>query len=58
MDKEFKEKVERRIANLGYKKEFIAKQIGLNKVQFSQTLSGVRQLSSDEKAALCRMLGL
>lgn len=58
MDKEFKEKVERRIANLGYKKEFIAKQIGLNKVQFSQTLSGVRNITSDEKSALCRILGL
>lgn len=58
MDRELKDKVEKRIKVMGYKKEFVAKQIGLDKVRFSQTLSGVRQITSDEKSALVRFLGL
>lgn len=58
MDKELKDKIEKRILSMGYKKEFIAKQIGLDKVRFSQTLSGVRKITSDEMSALCRFLGL
>lgn len=58
MEKDLKEKVEKRISAMGYKKEFVAKQIGLDKVRFSQTLSGVRKITSDEKSALCRFLGI
>lgn len=58
MDKELREKVEKRIKLMGLKKEYIAKQIGLDKVRFSQTLAGVRKITSDEQAALVRLLGL
>lgn len=58
MDKELRAKIENRISSMGFKKEFIAKQIGLDKVRFSQTLSGVRKITSDEKTALLRFLGI
>lgn len=58
MEKDMRDKIERRIFDKGLKKEFVAKQIGLDKVRFSQTLSGVRKITSDEYAALCRILGI
>lgn len=58
MEQQLKDKIERRIQLMGYKKEFIAKQIGMDKVRFSQTLSGVRKIKSDELSALLRFLGL
>lgn len=58
MDEKLKEQVEKRISAMGYKKEHVAKQIGLDKVRFSQTLSGTRKLQPDEKSALLRFLGL
>lgn len=58
MEEKLREQVEKRISAMGYKKEFVARQIGLDKVRFSQTLSGVRKISQDEKSALLRFLGL
>ena len=58
MEKDLREKIEKRIASMGLKKEYVAKQIGLDKVRFSQTLSGVRQITADEKSGLLRMLGI
>ena len=58
MDEKLKEKVETRIKMMGLKKEYVAKQIGLDKVRFSQTLSGVRNITQDELSALTRVLGL
>lgn len=58
MDKELKIKIEKRIALMGLKKCYIAKQIGLDKVRFSQTLNGTRTIKSDELSALLRILGL
>ena len=58
MEKELREKIEKRIISMGLKKEFVGKQIGLDKVRFSQTLSGARNITSDEKSALLRYLGL
>jgi len=58
MDVQLKNKVEKRIRLLGYKKEFVAKQIGLDKVRFSQTLSGVRKITADEQFLLLKFLGL
>lgn len=58
MDVQLKHKVEKRIRLLGYKKEFVAKQIGLDKVRFSQTLSGVRKITADEQFLLLKFLGL
>lgn len=58
MEKELREKIEKRISSMGLKKEHIAKQIGLDKVRFSQTLSGKRKITSDEQSALFRILGI
>lgn len=58
MDKELKEKIEKRISSMGFKKEYVGKQIGLDKVRFSQTLSGKRKITSDEQSALLRFLGI
>lgn len=58
MEKEIRDKIEQRILSMGLKKEYVAKYIGLDKVRFSQTLSGVRKIKSDELSALYRLLGL
>jgi hypothetical protein len=58
MDKDLKEKVEKRIVQLGLKKEHVAKQIGLDKVRFSQTLSGKRNITPSEYSALVNYLSL
>jgi len=58
MDKQLKERVEQRIRSMGLKKEHVAIKIGLDKFRFSQTLSGKRNLSSSEEAALLSYLGL
>lgn len=58
MDKEIKEKIEKRIRMMGLKKEYIAKQIGLDKVRFSQSMADKRKFTSDEISALYRLLGL
>ena len=58
MEKQLREKIERKISLMGLKKEHVAKQIGLDKVRFSQTLSGKRKITSDEQAALFRFLGI
>ena len=55
---EDRNKIEKRIASMGLKKEYVAKQIGLDKVRFSQTLSGVRKITNDELSALYRFLGI
>lgn len=58
MEKQLREKIERKISSMGLKKEHVAKQIGLDKVRFSQTLSGKRKITSDEQTALFRFLGI
>lgn len=58
MEKELREQVENRIALMGLKKEHVAKRIGLDKVRFSQTLSGKRNITDQEIVALKLYLGL
>lgn len=58
MDKELKEKVQKRIELTGLKKSYIAERIGLSKSQFSQTLSGIRKLTSEEETKLRLTLNL
>jgi len=58
MEQKLRDIVEKRISSMGFKKEYVAKQIGLDKVRFSQTLSGVRKITADEQSALCRFLGI
>lgn len=58
MDKELRKKIESRISSLGVKKEHVAKQIGLDKVRFSQSLSGKRKFTLSEHVGLMRYLGL
>lgn len=58
MDKELRKKIEERISILGYKKNFVAQRIGLDKVRFSQTLSGKRNITPEEYTGLKNLLGL
>lgn len=58
MDKELRKKVEDRITVLGYKKIYVAQRIGLDKVRFSQTLSGKRKITPEEFSGLKNLLGL
>lgn len=58
MEKELRERIEKRISLMGLKKEHVGKQIGLDKVRFSQTLSGVRKITPDEHRILFKYLGL
>lgn len=57
IDKKFKEKIDRRIANMGVKKSHLANHMGLDPVRFSQTLNGVRKIQPDELGALNKYLG-
>ena len=58
MDKDLRTSVESRICLMGVKKEHVAKRIGLDKVRFSQTLSGKRKITDLELTALKNYLGL
>lgn len=56
MDKELKGIIEAKITAFGYRKNYVAKQIGLDPVRFSQTLSGKRNLSPMELSGLKNLL--
>lgn len=56
MEKELRNIVENKIAALGLQKKFVAKQIGLDQVRFSQTLAGKRKLSPLELSGLKNLL--
>lgn len=58
MDEVLRKKIEDRISILGYKKVFVAQRIGLDKVRFSQTLSGKRKITPEEYTGLKNLLGL
>jgi transcriptional regulator with XRE-family HTH domain len=58
MDKDFKEKVEKRIKLMGVKKSFVAERLGISKSQLSQTFSGMRKLNPNEETILRNMLNL
>lgn len=57
IDKEFKEKIDKRIAAMGVKKSHLANRMGLDPVRFSQTLNGVRKIQPNELNALNIYLG-
>lgn len=58
MEQEFKDKIEKRLALIGMKKSYLAKQIGISTSQLSQTFSGVRKLQTIEEARLRKVLNL
>lgn len=58
MDKDLRKKIEDRISILGYKKKYVAERIGLDKVRFSQTLSGKRKITPEEYTGLKSLLGI
>lgn len=58
MDKELKEKVEKRLSLTGIKKEYLANQMGLSKSQLSQTFSGIRKMKPEEETKLRIALNL
>lgn len=58
MEQEFKDKIEKRLALIGMKKSYLAKQIGISTSQLSQTFSGVRKLQPIEEARLRKVLNL
>lgn len=58
MEKELKNKVEKRLEAIGMKKSYLAKQIGISTSQLSQTLSGTRKLKPEEETRLRLTLSL
>lgn len=58
MEKELKEKVEKRLALMGMKKSHLASKIGISSVQLSQTFSGSRKLNPEEETKLRLFLNL
>lgn len=58
MDKELKDKVEKRLNLIGMKKSYLAEQMGISTSQLSQTFSGVRKLQSQEEQRLRKTLNL
>lgn len=58
MDKELKEKIEKRLKLSGIKKSYLAEKIGLSKSQLSQTFSGMRKLSPEEETKIRLTLNL
>lgn len=48
--------IEKKISALGLQKKYVAKQIGLDAVRFSQTLAGKRKLSPLELSGLKNLL--
>lgn len=56
MDKDLKIAIEKKISSLGLQKKFVAKQIGLDQVRFSQTLHGKRKLTDLEFTGLKNLL--
>ena len=47
-----------RIDKSGYKKSFLAKQLGISKQAFSQKLSGQYEFKSNQIQILCKILGI
>lgn len=58
MDKELKEKVEKRLLLIGMKKSYLAEQMKISTSQLSQTFSGIRKLTTDEETRLRKALNL
>lgn len=58
MNKEFKEKIEKRLSLIGMKKSYLAEQMGISTSQLSQTFSGVRKLQPLEETRLRKALNL
>lgn len=58
MNKEFKEKIEKRLSLIGMKKSYLAEQMGISTSQLSQTFSGVRKLQPCEETKLRKALNL
>lgn len=56
MEQELRDIIEKKISALGLQKKYVAKQIGLDAVRFSQTLSGRRKLSVLELTGLKNLL--
>lgn len=57
INKEFKEKIDKRISSMGIKKSHVATKMGLDPVRFSQTLNGIRKIQPNELNALNLCLG-
>lgn len=58
MDKDLKEKVDKRLKLIGMKKSYLAEQMGLSTSQLSQTFSGVRKLQAQEETRLRKTLNI
>lgn len=58
MDKDLKDKVEKRLRLSGIKKSYLAEKIGISKSQLSQTLSGIRKLTPEEETKIRLLLNL
>jgi len=58
ISKEFKEKVDKRISSMGMKKSHLAKQMNLDPVRYSQTMSGKRNITAEEMNILKTQLGI
>lgn len=58
MNKELKEKVEKRLSLIGMKKSYLAEQMGISTSQLSQTFSGIRKLQAQEENRLRKALNL
>lgn len=58
IDKDFKEKIDKRISTLGVKKSHLANLMGLDAVRYSQTMSGKRKIQPNELNALKNYLGI
>lgn len=58
MEKEFKEKIERRLKLLGIKKSYLAEKIGISKSQLSQNFSGIRKMTPEEETKIRLTLNL
>lgn len=56
MEQELRTKIESKISALGLQKKYVAKQIGLDQVRFSQTLAGKRKLTTLELTGLKNLL--
>ncbi|WP_312697059.1 hypothetical protein [Sphingobacterium mizutaii] len=55
---DFKKKVDQRISSMGIKKSYLASQMGLDPVRFSQTMKGIRKIQPTELSKLKSCLGM
>ena len=58
MEKDFKEKVLKRLSLIGMKKSHLATKIGISSVQLSQTFAGTRKLNTEEETKIRLFLNL